>query len=295
MAFSFFKKKEDTFDFDVTRICKVCSNTFHGRYCNVCGEKVSEPYERSFLNFLDSLLNAFTFLDGKFIKSLKLLITRPGQLSRNIADGLRVPYMKMVSLFFVANFFYFLFPVFDTYNSSLSTQVNNLGQHSVRAKEIVRNHIKEKGISIEEFQRTYQEKSTNLSKLLIILLVLMLSGIFMIVNFSRTAFFFDHLLFALEFYSFQLLINLVVLANGFVYIIRGALFFGFDWRIILSDNVFSAIGQLTICYFLFRGHVIFYGQKWYWAILRALLIYYLILQTVYLYRTGLFYVTMWFV
>lgn len=295
MKFDFFKKKQDSFDFEVTRICKVCNNAFHGRYCNVCGEKVSEPYERSFLNFLDSLLNAFTFLDGKFIKSLKLLITRPGQLSRNIADGLRVPYMKMVSLFFVANFFYFLFPVFDTYNSSLSTQVNNLGQHSIRAKEIVRNHIKEKGISIEEFQRTYHEKSTNLSKLLIILLVLMLSGIYMVVNFSRAAFFFDHLLFALEFYSFQLLINLVVLANGFVFLIRGAHSFGLDWSVILSDNVFSAIGQVTICYFLFRGHMIFYGQKWYWAILRALLIYYLILETVYLYRTGLFYITMWFV
>ena len=294
MKFDFFKKKQDKFDFEVTRICKVCSNTFHGRYCNVCGEKVSEPYERSFLNFLDSLLNAFTFLDGKFIKSLTLLITRPGQLSRNIADGLRVPYMKMVSLFFVANFFYFLFPVFDTYNSSLKTQLNYLGQHSVRAKEIVSNHIKEKSITIEEFQRSYHEKSTNLSKLLIVFLVLMLSGIFMIVNYSRTTYFFDHLLFALEVYSFQLLINLVLLANGFVFLIKGANYFGFDWRIILSDMVFSAIAQITICYFIFRGQMIFYRQKWYWSILRAIIIYYLIFETVFVYRAGLFYVTMWF-
>ncbi len=294
MKFNAFRKKQDTFDFEVTRICKVCSNTFRGRYCNVCGEKVFEPSERSFLNFLDSLLNAFTFLDGKFIKSLTLLLTRPGQLSRNIADGLRVPYMKMVSLFFVANFFYFLFPVFDTYNSSLNTQLNFLGQHSVRAKEIVRNHIKEKGISIQEFQRTYQEKSTNLSKLLIVLLVLMLSGIFMVVNYSRSAYFFDHLLFALEFYSFQLLFNLVVLANGFVYLIEGVKYLGFDWSILLSDDVFSIIGQVTICYFLFRGQMIFYGQKWYWSILRAVLIYYLILESVYIYRAGLFYISMWF-
>ncbi|MCA6379495.1 MAG: DUF3667 domain-containing protein [Cytophagales bacterium] len=294
MKFDFFKKKQDMFDFEVTRICKVCSNTFHGRYCNVCGEKVSEPYERSFLNFLDSLLNAFTFLDGKFIKSLTLLITRPGQLSRNIADGLRVPYMKMVSLFFVANFFYFLFPVFDTYNSSLKTQLNYLGQHSVRAKEIVSKHIKEKSITIEEFQRSYHEKSTNLSKLLIVFLVLMLSGIFMIVNYSRTTYFFDHLLFALEVYSFQLLINLVLLANGFLFLIKGANYFGFDWRIILSDMVFSAIAQITICYFIFRGQMIFYRQKWYWSILRAIIIYYLIFETVFVYRAGLFYVTMWF-
>jgi hypothetical protein len=295
MDFNPFKKKQDVFDFEVTRICKVCSNTFHGRYCNVCGEKVSEPYERSFLNFLDSLLNAFTFLDGKFIKSLQLLITRPGQLSRNIADGLRVPYMKMVSLFFVANFFYFLFPVFDSYNSSLYTQLNNLGEHSVRAKEIVRNHIKEKSISIQEFQRTYQEKSTNLSKLLMVLLVLMLSGILMIVNYSRSAYFFDHLLFALEYYSFQLLVNLVVLANAAVYLIKVVRYVGFDWSIILSDSVFSAICTSTICYFLFRGQIIFYNQKWYWAVVRTVFIYYLVIQSVYIYRTSLFYITMWFV
>jgi hypothetical protein len=109
MAFHPFRRRIDTFDLEVTRTCKVCNNTFHGRYCNICGEKVSEPYERSFLNFLDGIVNAFTFLDGKFLKSLKLLILRPGQLSRNIADGKRVPYMKTISLFFVANFFYFLF------------------------------------------------------------------------------------------------------------------------------------------------------------------------------------------
>ncbi|MBY0435455.1 MAG: hypothetical protein K2U26_15235, partial [Cyclobacteriaceae bacterium] len=62
MAFNPFHKRPDIVNMEVSRICKVCGNTFHGRYCNICGEKVSEPYERSFLNFLDNLLNAFTFL-----------------------------------------------------------------------------------------------------------------------------------------------------------------------------------------------------------------------------------------
>ena len=33
------------FDFEVTRVCKACRNIFHGRYCNHCGEKVTEPGE----------------------------------------------------------------------------------------------------------------------------------------------------------------------------------------------------------------------------------------------------------
>lgn len=289
----FFKRKEDTFDFEATHICKVCNNTFHGRYCNICGEKVMEPRERSLIFFFDSLLNAFTFLDGKFLSSLKLLIGRPGQLSRNIADGIRVPYMKMVSLFFVANFFYFLFPVFDSFNSSLYTQMNNLGEHSVLAKEIVTERIKKDQIDISEFQRDYQNQSTNLSKLLIVFLVVMITGILMVVNYSRITYLFDHLLFALEFYSFHLLLNLVILSNATLLLVQFVNNFGWDWTPLLSDQVFSLIVGTSMLYFLFRGQQIFYKQKWYWAIVRTAVIFYLIPFTIYFYRISLFYITIW--
>lgn len=294
MKFDFFKKQQDTFDFEVTRICKVCSNTFHGRYCNVCGEKVTEPYERSFLNFLDGLLNAFTFLDGKFIKSLTLLITRPGQLSRNIADGLRVPYMKMVSLFFVANFFYFLFPVFDSYNSSLYTQLNSLGNHSIEAKAIVKEKLEKDKIDIKDFQRDYQSQSTNLSKLLIVLLVFAFTFFLMVVNYNKRIYFFDHLLFSLEFNSFMLIINSVLLPNLFVLIIKLGKTVGMDWDVLLTDNFFSIISVITIAYFLLRGQLLFYKQKWFWAIPKIILLAYLLQLSVDLYRMMLFYVTMWF-
>lgn len=294
MAFSVFKKKEDTFDYEESRICKVCSNMFKGRYCNVCGEKVTEPYERSILNFFDNLLNAFTFLDGKFLKSLKLLITRPGQLSRDIADGKRVPYMKMVSLFFVANFFYFLFPVFDSYNSSLYTQLNSLGTHSVKAKEIVKQKLEKDKIEIKNFQREYQNQSTNLSKLLIILLVFAFTGFLMVVNYSKQNFFFDHLLLALEFYSFNLIINSVLLPNVFSLIVKSGKFFDMDFGILLTDNFFSWVAALTLAYFLFKAQRLFYNQKWYWVVPKTFLLLFLLLESIHYYRMMLFYVTMWF-
>ena len=293
MKFRPFKKKENAFDLEVPRICKVCSNTFHGRYCNICGEKVFEPHERSLLNFFDTLLNAFTFLDGKFIVSLKLLLTRPGQLSRNIADGVRVPYMKMVSLFFVANFFYFLFPVFDSYNSSLHTQLNSLGNHSVQAKEIVAKKLEKEQLEMKDFQRDYQSQSTNLSKLLIILLVLAFTGVLYVVNYSRTNFFFDHLLFSLEFFSFQLLFNAVIIANFFKGLIYVGGLGGFNWSVLLTDSFFTIVVLISLSYFLARGQYLFYRQKWYWVIPKTVLLIFLLQQTVHLYRKMLFYVTLW--
>lgn len=293
MAFSFFKKKPDTFDYEESRICRCCNNMFKGRYCNICGEKVTEPSERTFLTFLDNLLNAFTFLDGKFLKSLKLLITRPGQLSRNIADGMRVPYMKMVSLFFVANFFYFLFPFFDSFNSSLYSQTNLMGQHSVRAKAIVDKEVEKRHISMEEFQEKYQAQSTNLSKLLIVTLVLIMTVTFMIINYSKRNYFFDHLLISLEFYSFHLLVNMLMLPALILLFVKLAGAVGWDWTGILTDRVFSWPVYGLILYFLFRAQKNFFNQKWYWAIPRAIILFYLFTETIPLYRILLFYITVW--
>lgn len=293
MPFSFFKKKPDTFDYEESRICRCCNNMFKGRYCNVCGEKVIEPNERTFLTFLDNLLNAFTFLDGKFIKSLKLLVTRPGQLSRNIADGLRVPYMKMVSLFFVANFFYFLFPFVDSFNSTLYSQTTLMGQHSVKAKSIVDVEIAKRQISFEEFEEKYQAQSTNLSKLLLVTLVLAMTVTCMVINYSKKNYFFDHLLVSLEFYSFHLLVNMLMLPAIMLIVIKLASWIGWNWSGMLTDRVFSMPVYGLILYFLFRTQRIFYNQKWYWAIPKAVVLFYLMTETVQLYRKMLFYITVW--
>jgi hypothetical protein len=119
MAFSVFKKRQDSFDYNVSHSCKNCGSQFKGKFCNHCGEKVIDVSDRSFIKIAESVLNAFTFLEGKFWRSFKLILLDPGKLTSDIRSGIQVPYMKLVGLFFVANFFYFLFPVFDTFNSSL--------------------------------------------------------------------------------------------------------------------------------------------------------------------------------
>ena len=295
MTFSFFKKRSDSFDYEITRICKACGNMFHGRYCNRCSEKVTEPHERSVLSFMESLLNAFTFLDGKFIKSLKLVLTKPGALSRSIADGVQTPFMKMVSLFFVANFFYFLFPVMDSFNSSLHTQMNLLGAHSPRAERIENEELVKKNISLEKFTVKYETQSTNFSKLLLILLAIMFTLFLMVVNYSRKVYFFDHLLFSMEFYSFLILVGLVIIPMVALWIIKAALTNGMDWRYVLSDNIYYPMILVMLGYFLFRSQLIFYKQKWYWAIPKSMILLFLMGKSWWIYRILLFYITMWWI
>src|SRR5687768_8601619 len=87
----------------VPHTCKSCGHEFTGLYCNICGEKVLEPRDRTLKTFLSQIQLALTFTDNKFLKSLKLMITRPGFLSREFVEGRRVPYARPIQVFFVLN------------------------------------------------------------------------------------------------------------------------------------------------------------------------------------------------
>jgi hypothetical protein len=92
----------------------------------------------------------------------------------------------------------------------------------------------------------------------------------------------------------MLIINSVLLPNLFVLIIKLGKTVGMDWDVLLTDNFFSIISVITIAYFLLRGQLLFYKQKWFWAIPKIILLAYLLQLSVDLYRMMLFYVTMWF-
>ena len=63
---------------------------------------------------------------------------------------------------------------------------------------------------------------------------------------------FDYLLVALEFYSFQLLINLLIIANVILWVIKIGSWYDLDMNFLISDQVFSAMTSLILIYFLFN-------------------------------------------
>src|SRR5688572_17254368 len=149
MPFQFLKKKQDSFDFSMPRTCKSCHNNFAGKFCNVCGERILEPADKSFYSFLRSILGEFTFLDNKFFYTLSLMLSKTGDVSRQYIDGIRTKFIKPISMFFVVNLLYFLFPTADTFNSQLTTQINYL-PHSGIAKNIVEKRLEKEKITLKE-------------------------------------------------------------------------------------------------------------------------------------------------
>nr|HPM30698.1 hypothetical protein [Chryseolinea sp.] len=81
-----FTRKKIEFDEVAIRECKNCGQNFNGRFCNRCGEKVIEQEERTIKFFLGHVLNAFTFIDGKFWRSFKTMLLSPGKMTFDLVE-----------------------------------------------------------------------------------------------------------------------------------------------------------------------------------------------------------------
>lgn len=124
-------------------------------------------------HYLGALLNAFTFADSKLWNTLKAVVLRPGELSAAYMDGRRVKYMRPVAFFFLANFIYFAAPLFETFNTTLNSQLHNQ-QYSGWAQRKVSAHLGERGRTLEEFTLLYEPVSANNAKLLLVTMVFLL-------------------------------------------------------------------------------------------------------------------------
>ena len=186
--------------------CKNCGNNFTGLYCNLCGEKVLLPQDRSFPSFLGNILSALTFADSKFIRTLWIVITKPGFLSREFTEGRRVKYLRPLSVFFVLNLIYFLFPIIQLFNASLRTQLNSV--HGKYAAAPIAGKMTELGVhDITSFSLLYDQKTSGLAKMLVIVFAVLASIPLNLIYRSRHRYFTDHVGLAVELVCFNLFLN----------------------------------------------------------------------------------------
>ena len=288
----FFRKRRDTFDYTSSRVCVSCQQSFTGRFCNRCGEKVVEPQERSIFYFLGNVLNALTFLDSKFLRSLRYLATRPGYITRNYIEGRRVSFMKPLSLFFIANLVYFLFSAFDTFNSKLTTQMNYL-PHSALATTLVEKKLETRQTTLEDFTILYQEQSTTIAKLFLLGFAFLCSIPIMLLNLSKKRYYVDHLLVAMEYTTFLILVvfmgiyllMLIVMSAGFI--------FDADLKFLFAERYISILIALVSGIVLYAMERRVYAARSVFAIVKTMVLLPCIFGALQLYRIILFFITMW--
>lgn len=89
-----------TTDADLNKTCKSCGYSGDENYCSHCGQ----PYTTKRITLsglLHDIIHLFTHLDRGFGYTLKKLITQPGRMQREYAEGYRSKHQKPFSMFFI--------------------------------------------------------------------------------------------------------------------------------------------------------------------------------------------------
>lgn len=92
---------------EVERLCLNCGEPLHGAFCSACGQRVLPP-RPSLRELLGEAFAEFSGWDGKLANTLRLLITRPGQLTVDFLDGRRARFITPLRLYLSVSVVYFL-------------------------------------------------------------------------------------------------------------------------------------------------------------------------------------------
>ena len=223
--------------------CPNCGAPLSGAYCSTCGQKRLDGRDRSLLHLLGEAFRQVTEVDGKLLRSLRLLLFSPGLLSREYMDGRRVRYASPLSLFLLANVIYFFSPAVSDFNLPFVDQVAGPtgalaldpaapdyaarrsrserwgGQvHSEWTAPLVEHKLAERasaqpGYDMRALARDYDAEAGIVGKTLIVVHVPIIALALALVFIRRKRWFVEHFVVALHLFSFLLLFGQLVVAS----------------------------------------------------------------------------------
>ena len=157
--------------------CKNCGIILHGKYCYSCGQKIILPGDKKLSHLLTEFFHHFTHLDGKFLKTLRNILWRPGKVTRDISKGITVPHFKLSAFFLVGTIIYYLLPagsmVITPANQQYHSQVTDDDYHEWKLQYAVKKSLSN-NISLHALEKRYNERQHSYGKFLILLLIPML-------------------------------------------------------------------------------------------------------------------------
>jgi len=272
--------------------CVSCGSDLQGKFCHSCGEKQIALADKRVSHFLEEAFSSVFVADGKFFKTIKILVTDPGELTKSFVLGVRKKYLSPLQLFFFANLIYFIFPLISTFNTSLDVQLNKL-PYSDSVRPIVEFYLQENEMSLASFTSEFEKTSSSNGKLLLIVLVV-LQGFFLKTLFWKREklFLVDFLAGSSYFYGFYILFILVLLPASFTLAMN--LFEFSNSRIIneLSLTITFLLVIMTYMFFLIRKA---YDTSNLGSLWRSVLVALFIVPSFIIYRYILFWVTFWMV
>ena len=223
--------------------CRNCGAALQGRFCSACGQRRLDARDRRLSHLLAEAFRQVTEIDGKLLRSLRLLLFAPGLLSREYMDGRRARYAAPISLFLLANVVYFFAPAVSDFNLPFVNQVPGAiaagtldpaapdyaarraqaahwgGQvHShwtapLVARKLAARRAREPGYDLRALARDYDAESGIVGKALIVVHVPIIALALAAAYWRRRRYYVEHFVVALHLFAFLLLFGQLVVAS----------------------------------------------------------------------------------
>ena len=91
---------------DVATACLNCGTELAGKWCAQCGQR-AVALRPTVHDLLHEALHEFAHFDGKIIRTLQLLLFRPGALTREFLDGKRARSVSPIRLYLLCSVLFF--------------------------------------------------------------------------------------------------------------------------------------------------------------------------------------------
>jgi hypothetical protein len=86
--------------------CLNCGAELHGAYCQACGQKAIS-LQLGARDFVHEATHETLHLDGKIVKTVKLLVSKPGQLTKDFVEGRRARYISPLRVYLTFSLLFF--------------------------------------------------------------------------------------------------------------------------------------------------------------------------------------------
>lgn len=197
-----------------TWTCPSCGGAIATAFCASRGEQLRDPRDLTWRDLAALTFQAFSPVDGKVLRSFRVLLTLPGRLTSAFQEGLRKPYIGPFQIFLLANVLFFALQSVSAFN--IFTQPLDFRLHdqpwSDFGQELVDTRLKETGRSFAAYAPVFNQAVAVNAKSFIGLMVPPFAQLLPLVFWRASRPFAVHFVFSLHFYAFLLLLFCVPLA-----------------------------------------------------------------------------------
>jgi hypothetical protein len=275
-------------------VCPNCHHQATGKFCNNCGEKKFHPHDLSLFHFLEVGFESFFHADSRLLSSLKLLVSRPGELTVAFVTGVRKKYIGPIQLFLLVNLIYFLIQSvtgWNTFSTPLQIHVTDFAYRDI-AKSILDHHLAQTHVSYEDYEKVFNHAVRLHAKSLVIVMIPLFMIPVALLYWRRGPSLVYHTTFSMHFISFELLLLCVMQPlTSLVLTLLVHLGVHPQWQPV--DNTLTFIGDVVQLVYLFIAARQVYRQPWLLIGIKTLLLVLCYAYVVLAFRFILFLVTIY--